>query len=76
MGAQLFQDRQSDLDEISGIIAVSHHERWDGKGYPGHVDIATDNPLPGYEKPDGNAIRQKRRRNTDFRKNSCTGKCG
>lgn len=59
MGAQLFQDRQSDLDEISGIIAVTHHERWDGNGYPGHVDIVTGEPLPGYEKPDGSAMGKK-----------------
>ncbi|QTA78095.1 Putative phosphohydrolase, GAF and HD domains-containing [Desulfonema limicola] len=59
MGAQLFQDRQSSLDEISGIIALNHHERWDGKGYPGHVDTVTGSPLPGYEKPDGNAIGKK-----------------
>ena len=59
MGAQLFQDQQSDLDEISGIIALNHHERWDGNGYPGYVDIATGKPLPGYEKPDGSAIGKK-----------------
>ncbi len=24
-----------------------HHERWDGQGYPGHLDFATGEPLRG-----------------------------
>lgn len=39
-GARLFLDRQSDFDEAAEIVALNHHERWDGgdRGYPGHVD--------------------------------------
>jgi HD-GYP domain-containing protein (c-di-GMP phosphodiesterase class II) len=40
-GARLFKYRQSDFDEISSQVALTHHENWDGTGYPGHVDIET-----------------------------------
>ena len=23
------------------LVAGNHHERWDGKGYPGHIDLLT-----------------------------------
>ena len=55
LGAQLFLQAQSDFDEAAREVAFSHHERWDGKGYPGHVDITTGEPLPGHERPDGTA---------------------
>jgi response regulator RpfG family c-di-GMP phosphodiesterase len=54
-GARLFLNRQSDYDEAAGIVALTHHERWDGNGYPGHIDIVTGDPLPGYELADGRA---------------------
>ncbi|MGE4551592.1 MAG: HD domain-containing phosphohydrolase [Desulfovibrionaceae bacterium] len=34
-GAALFAHSTSDLDEMCRDIALGHHERWDGKGYPG-----------------------------------------
>jgi HD-GYP domain-containing protein (c-di-GMP phosphodiesterase class II) len=40
-GAQLFLDRQSDFDDMAREVAMNHHERWDGKGYPGNVDISS-----------------------------------
>ena len=55
-GAQLFLDRQSDFDEAAAQVALNHHERWDGDGYPGHVDVATGKPLKGFERPDGEAL--------------------
>ncbi len=39
LGAKLFLDRQSDFDKAALIVALTHHERWDGKGYPGPVNV-------------------------------------
>lgn len=54
-GANLFADISSDFDESAATVAISHHERWDGNGYPGHIDPQTLKPLPGFEKEDGSA---------------------
>jgi response regulator RpfG family c-di-GMP phosphodiesterase len=53
LGAKLFSDRQSDFDEAAAQVALNHHERWDGDGYPGHVDAQSGNATNGYAKPDG-----------------------
>jgi HD-GYP domain-containing protein (c-di-GMP phosphodiesterase class II) len=37
-GARLFQNQESDLDELSAEVALNHHEKWDGTGYPGKID--------------------------------------
>jgi response regulator RpfG family c-di-GMP phosphodiesterase len=55
LGARLFDSRQSDFDKAAYEVALSHHERWDGKGYPGHIDIRTGSPLPGFGISDGTA---------------------
>lgn len=54
-GANLFSDIYSDFDESAGIVALNHHERWDGKGYPGYIDQHTQLPLPGFETETGGA---------------------
>jgi len=38
LGAHLFKDSSSELDDMSQEIALNHHEKWDGTGYPGCVD--------------------------------------
>jgi HD-GYP domain-containing protein (c-di-GMP phosphodiesterase class II) len=54
-GARLFKQKHSEFDEMSSKVALTHHENWDGTGYPGRVDIYTGkavekdskgNPLP------------------------------
>lgn len=55
MGAKLFLNPQSEFDDIAGQIALNHHERWDGTGYPGHVNPRNGLPMPGYELPNGKA---------------------
>ena len=37
-GAVLFDDPQSPMDILSRDIAFTHHENWDGTGYPGWID--------------------------------------
>jgi HD-GYP domain-containing protein (c-di-GMP phosphodiesterase class II) len=50
LGAQLFLNRQSDFDDAAATVALNHHERWDGQGYPGHVDVASGQPLDGFAR--------------------------
>ena len=54
-GANLFADIYSDFDESAAEVALNHHERWDGRGYPGYVDRHTMEPLPGYLNENGGA---------------------
>jgi len=34
IGYELLYDEESELLQMAAIIALEHHERWDGKGYP------------------------------------------
>ena len=36
LGAGLFLDKESRFDEIASTIALTHHENWNGTGYPQH----------------------------------------
>jgi HD-GYP domain-containing protein (c-di-GMP phosphodiesterase class II) len=45
-GARLFQNQASDLDVLSAEIALNHHEKWDGTGYPGKIDDINLDQLP------------------------------
>jgi len=56
IGAKLFGDPNSELDIMSLDIAFCHHERWDGRGYPGYVNVADGNPMPDKIAPNGRAI--------------------
>lgn len=55
IGARLFSDPTSELDRISMEIALRHHERWDGRGYPGHVDVQSGKPMADKLLPNGRA---------------------
>jgi HD-GYP domain-containing protein (c-di-GMP phosphodiesterase class II) len=55
MGARLFGELFSDFDEAAATVALNHHERWDGKGYPGHIDFRDGTPIPGHVNDDGTA---------------------
>jgi response regulator RpfG family c-di-GMP phosphodiesterase len=45
-GARLFQNQESALDVLSAEIALNHHEKWDGTGYPGKIDDIYRDQLP------------------------------
>jgi HD-GYP domain-containing protein (c-di-GMP phosphodiesterase class II) len=55
LGARLFNDIRSEFDFMSCEVALNHHEKWDGTGYPGHVDPENGRPLKGFEGPRGGA---------------------
>jgi HD-GYP domain-containing protein (c-di-GMP phosphodiesterase class II) len=44
LGARLFSDSSSDVDAMAGEIALNHHEKWDGSGYPGQIRL-DENPI-------------------------------
>jgi HD-GYP domain-containing protein (c-di-GMP phosphodiesterase class II) len=56
-GSALFDDPQSPLDILARDIAFTHHENWDGTGYPGWVDPQTGAPIKTGE--DGKPIGKK-----------------
>ncbi len=45
LGTRLFNEKHSEFDEVAALVALTHHENWDGTGYPGHIDINTGDPL-------------------------------
>ncbi|MGA1795802.1 MAG: HD domain-containing phosphohydrolase [bacterium] len=59
LGARLFNGMRSELDEVAAEVALNHHERWDGTGYPGHIDLLTGKPLPGFSGPGNRPLPKK-----------------
>lgn len=53
LGARLFSDARSDFDEIAAEVAQHHHERWDGNGYPGYIDVLTGEILESQREKEG-----------------------
>lgn len=49
-GARLFANPTSELDAMSGDIAANHHEKWDGRGYPGEIEDIFCSPRTGLPK--------------------------
>jgi HD-GYP domain-containing protein (c-di-GMP phosphodiesterase class II) len=56
LGARLFKGIQSDFEEVAAEVALNHHEKWDGTGYPGHIDTISEKVLPGFEGADGQPL--------------------
>ena len=50
LGARLFANPKSEFDEAALDVALNHHEHWNGKGYPGFLDLVTGKPLPGFSE--------------------------
>ncbi|MDR1164555.1 MAG: HD domain-containing protein [Deltaproteobacteria bacterium] len=59
IGARLFRQHRTQLDKLTYQVILDHHERWDGQGYPGWVDIDTGRPLPGRVGPGGRVLGKK-----------------
>ncbi len=59
LGARLFANTQSAFDETAATVALNHHEKWDGNGYPGHIDVNTGAPLAGHAGAAGRGVGKK-----------------
>jgi HD-GYP domain-containing protein (c-di-GMP phosphodiesterase class II) len=44
-GASLFDDIHSNIDRMAKDIALTHHENWNGTGYPGWLDPVSRTPI-------------------------------
>ncbi|MBN1413088.1 MAG: HD domain-containing protein [Spirochaetales bacterium] len=45
IGARLFRDNESEFDKVAYVASLTHHENWNGTGYPGHIDLMTGEAL-------------------------------
>jgi len=59
LGARLFSNAQSEFDDVAAEVAFSHHEKWDGTGYPGYIDPISMRSIPGLVGPDGKPLPKK-----------------
>ena len=51
IGGDLFDDMPTDYDEAAREVALMHHERWDGTGYPGILEGGQRRGRRGEEIP-------------------------
>jgi len=49
-GMELFSKKSSESDELAAEIALNHHEKWDGTGYPGIFKKTEDGYIFGRGK--------------------------
>lgn len=50
IGAALFNDIDTDIENMARDVALRHHERWDGTGYPGKIPPEVlENPFTPYQ---------------------------
>jgi len=56
LGARLFKNMQSDFEELAAQVALNHHEKWDGTGYPGHLDPFSTEALMRNETTGGTPL--------------------
>ncbi len=55
-GARLFIHTDSELDRVSKEIALNHHEKWDGSGYPGEIENVEQEDVKFGERKKGEEI--------------------
>ena len=57
-GARLFKNQTSELDRMSMEIALCHHEKWKGRGYPSisNSEVWVEDTLMGAEPKNGEKI--------------------
>ena len=53
IGLKLFEPLSSGLDSMIHDVILGHHERWDGRGYPGWINPVTGLPLSGHRGENG-----------------------
>jgi len=58
LGAKLFNEIESAVDLVAREVALTHHENWDGTGYPGKVAVETGEALEK-DPATGKALRLK-----------------
>jgi HD-GYP domain-containing protein (c-di-GMP phosphodiesterase class II) len=59
IGLKLFEPVFSELDRMIYEVILNHHERWDGRGYPGWINPDTGLALPGHHGADERPLGKK-----------------